>query len=247
MKRPPQHALQIDVIGKHWMWKVQHPGGQREIGALHVPTGVPIKLVMTSEDVIHDFFVPAFRIKQDVLPGAFTTEWFIATQPGSYHLFCSEYCGTSHAQMGGTVTVMTPEDYQSWLAGIVPGERPADAGARLFVSYGCVQCHSKIAPTMAGLYNSKVQLSDGKTVIADEEYLRESILEPAAKIVRGYAPVMPSYSGHLSEEQVMQLIAFIEELSSATTQPADHANSQLPIYQLPNLPPAGRPPTRGQP
>ena len=247
MKHPPAHAMQIDVIGKQWMWKVQHPGGQREIDALHVPTGTPVKLVMTSQDVIHDFSLPAFRINQDVLPGSFTSEWFIATRPGSYHLFCSEYCGTSHSQMVGTVTVMTPEDYQSWLAGVVPDERPADAGARLFVSYGCVQCHSKIAPTMAGLYNSKVSLSDGTSVIADEDYLRESILEPAAKIVAGYAPAMPSYSGRLSDEQLMQLVAFIKELASATTQPADYPDSHLPLYELPNLPPANRPPSRGQP
>lgn len=247
MKRPPTRALQIDVIGKQWMWKIQHPGGQREIDALHVPTGVPIKLIMTSQDVIHDFFVPAFRIKQDVLPGSFVTEWFIATKPGNYHLFCSEYCGTSHSRMVGTVTVMTPEDYQSWLAGVVPDERPARAGERLFNSYGCIQCHGKIAPTMAGLYNSKVPLSDGTTVVADEEYLRESILAPAAKIVAGYAPVMPSYSGRLSDEQVFQLIAYIKELASATTQPADHPDAQLPVYQLPDLPPANRLPTRGQP
>jgi cytochrome c oxidase subunit 2 len=247
MRRPPTHAMQIDVIGKQWMWKVQHPGGQREIDALHVPTGVPVKLVMTSQDVIHDFYIPAFRIKQDVLPGSFTTEWFIATKPGSYHLFCSEYCGTSHSQMIGTVTVLTPEDYQSWLAGVAPDERPADAGARLFVSYGCVQCHSKIAPTMAGLFGSKVKLSDGSMITADEDYLRESILDPAAKVVAGYPPVMPSYSGHLSEEQVFQLVAYIKELSTAASQPADHPDSQLPLYQLPNLPPAIRPPSRGQP
>ena len=195
MKQPLNDAMVIHVVGKQWMWKIQHPEGTREINELHVPIGRPVKLILTSQDVIHDFSIPAFRIKQDVVPGSYVTEWFTPTRVGEYHLFCSQYCGTGHAQMVGSVMVMNASDYQAWLAGIVPAESPAASGYRLFTSWGCAACHGERAPTMAGLYMSQVLLSDGSTVVADEDYLRESIIEPAAKIVAGY----PADHAELSE------------------------------------------------
>ncbi len=213
--RPPANAMQINVVGKQWMWKIEHPDGQREINELHIPTGQPIKLMMTSQDVIHDFFIPAFRVKMDVLPNRYTTEWFQATLPGEYHLFCSQYCGTEHSKMIGRVFVMTPEKYQAWLAGAVVDETPAAAGQKLFAKYSCITCHSQQAPTMAGLFGSDVRVTeDGvlKTVKAEEDYIRESILNPSRKIVEGYQPLMPSFQGQLTEEQINELIAYIKTL-----------------------------------
>jgi cytochrome c oxidase subunit 2 len=228
MKRPAgAGALEIHVLGKQWMWKLQHPGGQREIDELHVPLGRPVKLIMTSQDVIHDFSIPAFRIKQDVLPGSYVTQWFTATKAGEYHLFCAEYCGTMHSGMVGRVVVMQPGDYEAWLAGVTPDEPPAASGARLFVSLGCAQCHGQNAPTLAGLYGRAVTLADGSTVTADEEYLRESIENPPARIVAGFEPRMPSFRGQLTAEQLGQLVAYIKSL--APTSPAE---------RLPNQPPA---------
>jgi cytochrome c oxidase subunit 2 len=237
MRRPAgAGALEINVIGKQWMWKIQHPGGQREINELHVPVGRTVKLVMTSQDVIHDFFVPAFRIKQDVLPGSYVTQWFTATKPGEYHLFCAEYCGTMHSGMIGRVVVMKPGDYEAWLAGVTPDEPPAVSGARLFVSLGCAQCHGQIAPTLAGLYGKSVQLSDGSTVVADEEYLRESIENPPARIVAGFEPRMPSFRGQLTPEQVGQLVAYIKSLAAAA--PASRPVTGYPPFGVPDQPPA---------
>jgi cytochrome c oxidase subunit II len=213
--RPPANAMEINVVGKQWMWKIQHPDGQREIDELHVPTGKPVRLVMTSQDVIHDFFIPAFRVKMDVVPGKYTSEWFEATKKGEYHIFCSQYCGTLHAQMIGKVVVMDPADYQAWLAGSINGDTPAMAGQKLFQQYSCVNCHSQQAPTMANLYGSDVKVyEDGvlKTVKADEDYLRESILQPNKKIVQGYQPLMPNFEGTLTEEQIFDLIAYIKTL-----------------------------------
>jgi cytochrome c oxidase subunit II len=226
-KRPPVNAMEIHVVGKQWMWKIQHAEGVREIDALHVPVGVPVRLVMTSQDVIHDFSIPAFRIKQDVVPGSYSSQWFCATAPGEYHLFCSQYCGTSHAQMIGTVFVMSAADYQQWLEGHAVEESPAASGSKLFTTYGCSGCHGQRAPTMANLYMSKVPLDDGRTVIADEDYLRESILLPAAKIVAGYQSIMPSYRGQLTEEQIFDIIEFIKS----------QASPQL-FESFPNQPPA---------
>jgi cytochrome c oxidase subunit 2 len=211
----PKDAEEIFVVGKQWMWKIQHSDGRREINALHVPINRPIVLKMTSQDVIHDFGLPAFRIKKDVIPGAYTQEWFEATEPGAYHIFCDQYCGTEHANMIGTVYVMEPDKYQEWLSGGIPDVPPRVAGFQLFQAYGCSSCHGQRAPTMAGLYGSKVPLSDGTTVIADDDYIRESILYPSAKIVAGYPPVMPTYKGQLSAEQVMQLTAYIKSLAGA--------------------------------
>ena len=181
MRRPPAGALAIDVVGKQWMWKLQHPGGQREINELHVPVNRPVRLTMTSLDVIHSFGVPAFRIKQDVMPGTYTTQWFTATKPGVYDLNCQEYCGTDHSAMRGRIVVMESKDYDAWLAGTPADPEPAVAGARLIATYGCMQCHGQNAPTFAGLYGRVQRLDDGSTVLADENYLRESILNPSAK------------------------------------------------------------------
>jgi cytochrome c oxidase subunit 2 len=220
MSRPPANALEIQVIGKQWMWKIQHPSGRKEIDELHVPLGRPVKLVMTSQDVIHSFFIPEFRVKQDVLPGRYSTEWFTPTALGEYHLFCAEYCGTSHAGMIGRVVVMEPGDYEKWVANAALDDRPEAAGARLFTQYGCMSCHGQTAPSLAGIYNRPQLMQDGDTVTADDNYLRESILNSRAKIVKGYPPIMPSYQGQLSEEQILQLLAYIKSLHAAATPPA---------------------------
>ncbi len=211
MSRPPANAMEIYVVGKQWMWKVQHPAGPREINELHIPVNRPIKLTMASEDVIHDFYIPAFRVKQDVVPGRYSYEWFTATEPGEYHLFCAEYCGKDHSRMGGKIVVMEESDYQAWLAGTGQGHgSAADAGAKLFQQYSCASCHGQKAPTMAGLYMSQRPMADGKTVVADENYLRESILNSSAKIVAGYPPIMPSFRGQLTPEQINELVEYIK-------------------------------------
>ncbi len=214
--RPPDDAMNIYVVGKQWMWKLQHQEGQREINELHIPINRPIRLTMTSEDVIHSFYVPDFRTKQDVVPGRYTTTWFTATKPGKYHLFCSEYCGTKHSGMIGWVYAMRPEDYQEWLAGGPTGSM-ADAGARLFDDLACGNCHhpdgSGRCPTLVGVYGSTVHLAGGGTVKADEAYIRESILNPPAKVVEGYQPLMPTFQGLVTEEGVVQLIEYIKSLS----------------------------------
>jgi cytochrome c oxidase subunit 2 len=215
--RPPANAAVYYVTGKQWMWKTQHPTGQREINELHVPVGQPVELKMTSEDVIHSFFVPAFRIKSDVLPGRYTTLWFTPTKPGRYHLFCAEYCGTDHSRMIGWVTVMEPEDYQAWLAGGPAPASPAAAGEQLFTQLACSTCHKEQpggrGPVLKGVFGSKVTLASGETVTADEDYIRESILNPTAKVVAGFQPIMPSFQGQVSEEGILQLINYIKSLA----------------------------------
>jgi cytochrome c oxidase subunit 2 len=218
VERPPAGAMEISVVGKQWMWKIQHPEGKREIDELHVPTGRPVRLIMTSQDVIHSFYVPAFRTKQDVIPGRYTTEWFTPSRVGEYHLFCAEYCGMGHSKMIGRVVVMEPAKYQAWLAGTGSDEPMAQSGEKLFATFSCNTCHGQRAPTLAGLYGRKVQLQDGSTLIADEDYIRESILNPSAKITAGYPPIMPTYAGQISEEQVMQLIAYIKTLKDASSE-----------------------------
>jgi cytochrome c oxidase subunit 2 len=236
MARPPDDAHEIFVVGKQWMWKLQHLEGRREINQLHVPVGQPIKLTMTSEDVIHSFYVPAFRIKADVVPGRYSTTWFEATKVGEYHLFCAEFCGTEHSRMIGSVVVMEPADFQEWLSAAPPAPAPpgaaaaaangdtvslspAAAGARLFTQKACVTCHQpqsgSLGPSLAGLYGHPVQLADGRTLTADDAYLRESILNPQAKLVAGYQPLMPTFQGQISEEQVLQLIQYIKSLTPA--------------------------------
>lgn len=214
--RPPDDSMQIYVVGKQWMWKLQHIEGQREINELHIPVGRPIRLTMTSEDVIHSFFVPAFRTKQDVVPGRYTTTWFEATKPGKYHLFCAEYCGTNHSGMIGWVYAMEPQDYQQWLSGTPKGTL-TEVGAKLFDDLACSNCHkpdgSGRCPSLVGVYGSTVKLSGGGTVKADDAYIRESILNPAAKVVSGYEPLMPTFQGQVTEENVVQLIAYIKSLA----------------------------------
>ncbi len=216
--RPPTAALEIFVIGKQWMWHLQHPEGPREINELHVPVGRPIKLTMTSEDVIHDFYIPAFRVKRDVLPGRYSSLWFKATKTGTFHFFCAQYCGAQHSGMIGWVYVMTPIDYAQWLGGGVKGESMATAGERLFGQLGCITCHiadgTGRGPVLQGLFGKPVKLQDGRTVMADEGYIRESILYPTAKIVAGYPPIMPTFQGQVSEEQLLQIIAYIKSLGT---------------------------------
>ena len=207
MKHVPRDAMEILVTGKQWMWKMQHPNGKREINELHVPVDQPVKITMTSEDVIHSFFVPAFRIKQDAVPGKYTQAWFEATKVGKYHLFCAEYCGTEHARMGGWIHVMPQAEYQAWVGGDVAAESPVAGGERLFARLGCVTCHSGAkgaqGPDLAGVFGSEQRLADGETVLADENYIRESILTPQRKLTEGYLGVMPSYKGIVNEQQLL--------------------------------------------
>ena len=214
--RPPDNALDIYVVGKQWMWKLEHLGGQREINELHIPVGRAVRLTMTSEDAIHSFFVPAFRTKQDAVPGRYTTTWFTPTKAGKYHLFCAEYCGTNHSRMGGWVYVMAPRDYETWLSGGTSGGSLAENGQKLFDELACGNCHkpdgSGRCPSLTGLFGKTVQLVGGGTVKADEGYIRESILQPQAKIVSGYGPIMPTFQGLVTEEGVMQLIEYIKSL-----------------------------------
>ena len=213
---PPPDALQIFVVGKQWMWKAQHPGGQAEINELHVPAGQDIRLVLASQDVIHSFYEPALRIKQDVVPGRYETMWFRADRPGRYHLFCAEYCGTDHAHMGGWVTVMNPREYADWLRQQGGQETLAMQGQALFRRYGCSGCHEPggtvRAPQLEGVFGSPVPLSDGSVVIANDRYVRDSILNPKAQVAAGYAPVMPTFAGQIGEDDLAKLVAYIESI-----------------------------------
>lgn len=216
---PPNDALEISIVGRQWMWKAQHAEGQSEINELHVPVGQAVKLTMTSEDVIHDVFLHAFRVKQDVLPGRYTTLWFQATKAGEYALFCSQYCGTQHSGMVGRVVVLEPAEFEKWLSGGATGMSMVDLGASLFQRFGCNTCHraggTSQGPSLTGLFGKTVKLQDGNTVLADENYIRESILDPRAKIVAGYQPIMPTFKGLVSEEGLLQLIAYIKSLEGA--------------------------------
>jgi len=211
----PAEAMPVYVVAKQWMWKAQHRNGRREVGELHVPLGQPVRLLMTSEDVIHSFFVPAFRIKQDVLPGRYTTAWFEATALGEYHLFCAEFCGTDHAVMTGRVVVMTPSGFARWLEEGPQQPGMAARGFDLFRQYGCSGCHgagsSVHAPTLTGLLGRRVHLADGRELTADAGYVRDSILLPDKDVVAGYAPIMPSYAGQIGEEDLLSIIEYIKE------------------------------------
>ena len=247
MARVPPASMDIYVVGKRWMWKTQHMTGQREINELHVPLGVPVKLTLTSEDVIHSFFVPAFRMKKDVVPGRYVTTWFQATRPGTYHLFCAEYCGTKHSGMIGTVTVMEPGAFQAWLAGGATGTSLAAAGEQLFQDLACITCHRADSegrgPRLEGVFGHPVSLASGERVMADEAYIRESIVNPAAKVVAGFQPVMPTYQGLVSEESLMQLVAYIQSLGGpATAGPGTALASPAPATASP----AATPRPRGQ-
>ena len=203
------------------MWKVQHPNGRREINELHVPVGRAVKLTLASQDVVHSFYIPAFRVKQDAIPGQYRTMWFEASKPGEYHLFCAEYCGTNHSHMIGRIVVMEDIDYQKWLGGYTE-QTPVEEGRDLFVQFDCVSCHGtgsrQRCPPLGNLYGKQEQLENGQTVLADEGYIRESILDPKAKIVRGYQPVMPNFQGQLTEEQILALIAYIKSLAPAPSE-----------------------------
>lgn len=215
----PSDADTINVVGKQWMWKIQHANGRQEINNLHVPVGRPVRLNMISEDVIHSFYIPAFRVKQDVLPGRYTSMWFKPTKPGRYHLFCAEYCGTSHSQMGGYVTAMEPADFAEWMSGDTTSlEPPEVSGEEVFVQMRCNTCHgagpTARCPDLNGVFGRTVKLDDGRSIVADEEYLRESIIEPNAKKVAGYPANMPTYKGQISEQNLFRLIAYLKSLSS---------------------------------
>src|SRR5271166_5113253 len=216
-RTPPRDATEVYVVAKQWMWKLQHQEGQREINELHVPVGRDVKLIMTSQDVIHSFYVPAFRIKQDVLPGRYTTAWFRATKPGVYHLFCAQYCGTMHSGMIGQIVVMEPAQYEAWLSGGGTTGSLAANGESLFQQLGCPTCHRSDTqgrgPNLVGIFGKPVQLEDGRIVAADENYIRESILNPSAKIVSGFKPIMPVFQGLVGEEQLNALVAYIKSLS----------------------------------
>ena len=215
---PPVNSMNIYIVGKQWMWKAEHPGGQHEINALHVPTGQPIQLTMISQDVFHSFSIPDFRIKREVIPGRYSTVWFQATTPGTYHIFCTQYCGTNHSVMIGEVTAMTPDDYKKWTEGSTSGMSLAQNGERLFASMGCNACHSGNAaargPSLAGVYGSKLQLTNGSQVLVNEAYLRDAILNPSQHITAGYAPIMPTYQGQLSEDGLIDLVEYLKMLNT---------------------------------
>ncbi len=235
-RTPPRGATEVYVVAKQWMWKLQHEEGHREINELHVPVGRDVKMIMTSQDVIHSFYVPAFRIKQDVLPGRYTTFWFHATKSGTYHLFCAEYCGTQHSGMIGQVVVLEPAQYEAWLSGGGAAGSLASTGQSLFQQLGCSTCHRSDVqgrgPNLIGVFGKPVLLEDGRTVIADENYIRESILSPGAKVVRGFKPIMPVFQGLLSEEQLNALVAYIKSLNQPPSRTAGVATA---------LPPGTRP------
>lgn len=229
IQRVPPNAMEINIVGKQWMWKIRHPSGRGEINELHVPAGRVVKLMMTSQDVIHSFFLPDFRIKQDVVPGRYTTEWLKAEKPGRHRLLCSEYCGTDHSLMNGWLVVMEPDEYEEWLAQGPPGEGTmAQSGEALYRELGCSGCHSGsaiiVAPPLEGLFGKPVPLTGGGMVTADETYIRDSILLPNKQIAAGYSPEMPSFQGRVTEGEIMELIAYIKSLAGASpphTSPGD--------------------------
>ena len=230
-RTPPDDSTEVYVVAKQWMWKLEHAEGQREINELHVPVGRDVKLIMTSQDVIHSFYIPAFRIKQDVLPGRYTVEWFRATKPGVYHLFCAEYCGTQHSGMVGDIVVQQPAQYEAWMNGGSMGPLSA-TGGKLFAELGCATCHHNDSlgrgPNLQGVFGKPVQLADGRTVTADENYLRECILDPGAKRVSGFQPIMPTFQGLVSEEQVNALVAYIKSISAANPGQSVKASASAP-------------------
>ncbi len=227
--KAPEDAMEILVTGKQWMWKIQHPNGKREINELHVPVNQDIRLTITSEDVIHSFFIPAFRVKMDAVPGRYTSLWFKPTKEGKFHLFCAEYCGTEHSKMVGSVYVMSEREYNEWLGGAAgAAESPVKAGENLFNQLGCATCHhaesGSQGPHLAGVFGTQQKMQDGTTVTADESYLRESILYPQKRLVVGYQPIMPTFKGLVSETQLMQIIAYIKSIASDKSQSSEDAS-----------------------
>ena len=213
---PPVNAMNIYIVGKQWMWKAEHPGGQHEINALHIPIGRPVQLTMISQDVFHSFSIPDFRVKREVIPGRYSTVWFNATEAGTYHLFCTQYCGTQHSGMIGQITAMTPDDYDKWTQQSTSGMSLAQNGERLFSSMGCNACHSGNAaargPSLAGVYGSKLQLANGSQVLVNDAYLRDAILNPSQHITAGYSPIMPTYQGQISEDGLIDLVEFVKNM-----------------------------------
>jgi len=233
-RTPPTDSTEVYVVAKQWMWKLEHAEGQREINELHIPVGRDVKMIMTSQDVIHSFFIPAFRIKQDVLPGRYTVAWFRAIKPGTYHLFCAEYCGTQHSGMVGDIVVLEPAQYEAWMNGGSTGPLSA-TGEKIFAELGCSTCHRADAqgrgPNLNGVFGKPVQLEDGRTVTADENYLRECILDPGAKRVKGFQPIMPTFQGLVSEEQVNALVAYIKSIGPKSDAAKTSASAAVPPAQ----------------
>jgi cytochrome c oxidase subunit 2 len=236
---PPTNSMNIYIVGKQWMWKAEHPGGQHEINELHVPTGRPVQLTMISQDVFHSYSLPEFRVKREVIPGRYTTVWFEATTPGTYHLFCTQYCGTDHSRMVGEVTVLSPEDYKKWTELSTSGMSLAQNGERLFASMGCNACHSgnpaARGPNLAGVYGSKIQLANGAVQLADEAFIRDTILNPSQHVPAGYAPIMPTYKGQISEDGLIDLVEYLKQLNTnyrvqqtQTTSASDQAAPTTP-------------------
>ncbi len=233
--RVPDETLDIYAVGKQWMWKFQHREGQREINELHVPVNTPVRILVTSEDVLHDLYFPSFRVKMDAIPGRYTQVWFNATKIGTFHIFCAEYCGTKHSGMIGKVHVLSQEEYQAWLGGASPGESLAERGEKLFTQLACITCHQPNSqgrgPVLNGLWGHRVALANGNTVTADAAYIRESILTPTAKLVAGYQPLMPTFQGQVSEEQLLALIEYIKSMPAL--QPAPAAPATAPPAPVP--------------
>jgi cytochrome c oxidase subunit II len=230
-RTPPRDSTEIYIVAKQWMWKAEHAEGQREINELHVPVGRDVKLIMTSQDVVHSFFVPAFRMKQDVLPGRYTMAWFRATKPGTYHLFCSQYCGSQHSAMIGNVVVMDPAQYEAWMNGGATGPLSA-TGEKIFAQLGCATCHRGDSqgrgPNLEGVFGKPVALADGRTVTADENYIRECILSPGDKRVKGFQPIMPTFQGLVTDEQVNALVAYVKSLSKTGAPATNTAQAASP-------------------
>jgi cytochrome c oxidase subunit 2 len=233
---PPANSMNIYVVGKQWMWKAEHPGGQHEINSLHVPTGRPVQLTMISQDVFHSYSIPEFRVKREVIPGRYTTVWFNATDPGTYHLFCTQYCGTAHSAMIGDVVAMTPEDYEKWAQQSTSGMSLAQNGERLFASMGCNACHNGTAaargPNLAGVYGSKLTLTNGSEVLVNEAYLRDAILNPSQHVTAGFAPIMPTYQGQISEDGLIDIVEYLKTLQTnyrvQQTQVTSQSNQAAP-------------------
>lgn len=241
-QRPPQNSMQIYGVAKQWMWKFEYPAGQREINSLHVPINQPVTVTLISQDVIHSFFVPAFRVKRDVLPNRYMTTWFTATTPGTYHLFCSQYCGTNHSAMIGEVVAMKPEDFAAWLESGKAEGSLASMGEKLFQQFGCTTCHRPDSgargPNLEGVYGRPVRLQDNRVVIADDNYIRNHILNPGTtEVVNGFQPIMPTFRGVISEEGMVQIIAYIKSLSQQTGQPLNNRTSpsQIRDTEVPNV------------
>lgn len=246
--RMPDDAMDVYVVGKQWMWKLQHASGHREINELHVPVGRKVKLTMTTEDVLHDFSIPAFRTKADVVPGRYTYLWFEATKPGKYHLYCAEYCGLNHSGMGGWVYVMEQRDFDNWLAGNESGQTPVQQGQDLFQNkLGCASCHAggqgQRGAILENIFGKEVKFVGGGTATVDDAYLRNSILNPSAQIVEGYQPIMPTFKGQVTEEQLVSLVAYIKSLSGVTgttsTSPATSSSAAAPATNTAKPAPAG--------